>query len=237
VSILQLTPEEMAALWLSAKVAFLCTLLILIPGVLLGWVLARKRFFGKALLDSVVHLPLVLPPVVPGFLLLLLFGNQGVLGKWLQEAFGISIAFTWMGAVVASAIMALPLMVRSARLAVSQVDRGLELAAQSLGAHPVRVFFSITLPLALPGILTGMVLAFSRSLGEFGATITFVGNIEGETRTLPLAIYTYTQIPGGDVPALRLVVLSLLLAFAALYFSNVMEQRALRRVGSGDDRA
>lgn len=236
-SILQLTPEEMAALWLSAKVAFFCTLLILIPGVLLGWVLARKRFFGKALLDSVVHLPLVLPPVVPGFLLLLLFGSQGFLGKWLQETFGISIAFTWMGAVVASAIMALPLMVRSARLAVSQVDRGLELAAQSLGAHPVRVFFSITLPLALPGILTGMVLAFSRSLGEFGATITFVGNIEGETRTLPLAIYTYAQIPGGDVPALRLVLLSLLLAFAALYFSNVMEQRALRRIGSGDDRA
>lgn len=236
-SILQLTPEEMAALWLSAKVAFFCTLLILIPGVLLGWVLARKRFFGKALLDSVVHLPLVLPPVVPGFLLLLLFGSQGFLGKWLQETFGISIAFTWIGAVVASAIMALPLMVRSARLAVSQVDRGLELAAQSLGAHPVRVFFSITLPLALPGILTGMVLAFSRSLGEFGATITFVGNIEGETRTLPLAIYTYTQIPGGDMPALRLVLLSLLLAFAALYFSNVMEQRALRRIGSGDDRA
>lgn len=224
-------------MWLSAKVAFFCTLLILIPGVLLGWVLARKRFFGKALLDSVVHLPLVLPPVVPGFLLLLLFGSQGFLGKWLLETFGISIAFTWMGAVVASAIMALPLMVRSARLAVSQVDRGLELAAQSLGAHPVRVFFSITLPLALPGILTGMVLAFSRSLGEFGATITFVGNIEGETRTLPLAIYTYTQIPGGDMPALRLVLLSLLLAFAALYFSNVMEQRALRRIGSGDDRA
>jgi len=237
VSILQLTPEEMAALWLSAKVAFFCTMLILIPGVLLGWLLARKRFFGKALLDSVVHLPLVLPPVVPGFLLLLLFGSQGFLGKWLQETFGISIAFTWMGAVVASAIMALPLMVRSARLAVSQVDRGLELAAQSLGAHPLRVFFSIILPLALPGILTGMVLAFSRSLGEFGATITFVGNIEGETRTLPLAIYTYTQIPGGDVPALRLVLLSLLLAFAALYFSNVMEQRALRRIGSGDDRA
>ncbi|KAF0843174.1 molybdate transport system permease protein [Methylovorus glucosotrophus] len=236
-SILQLTPEEMAALWLSAKVAFFCTMLILIPGVLLGWLLARKRFFGKALLDSVVHLPLVLPPVVPGFLLLLLFGSQGFLGKWLQETFGISIAFTWIGAVVASAIMALPLMVRSARLAVSQVDRGLELAAQSLGAHPVRVFFSITLPLALPGILTGMVLAFSRSLGEFGATITFVGNIEGETRTLPLAIYTYTQIPGGDIPALRLVLLSLLLAFAALYFSNVMEQRALRRIGSGDDRA
>lgn len=236
-AILQLRPEEIAALWLSAKVAFFCTWLILIPGVLLGWLLARKRFFGKALLDSLVHLPLVLPPVVPGFLLLLLFGSQGVLGKWLHDVLGISIAFTWMGAVVASAIMALPLMVRSARLAVSQVDHGLELAAQSLGAHPLRVFFTITLPLALPGILTGMVLAFSRSLGEFGATITFVGNIEGETRTLPLAIYTYTQIPGGDVPALRLVVLSLLLAFAALYFSNVMEQRALRRVGSGDDRA
>ena len=236
-AILQLSPEEIAALWLSAKVAFFCTWLILIPGVLLGWLLARKRFFGKALLDSLVHLPLVLPPVVPGFLLLLLFGSQGVLGKWLHEVLGISIAFTWMGAVVASAIMALPLMVRSARLAVSQVDHGLELAAQSLGAHPLRVFFTITLPLALPGILTGMVLAFSRSLGEFGATITFVGNIEGETRTLPLAIYTYTQIPGGDVPALRLVVLSLLLAFAALYFSNVMEQRALRRVGSRDDSA
>jgi molybdate transport system permease protein len=237
VAILQLSPEEIAALWLSAKVAFFCTWLILIPGVLLGWLLAHKRFFGKALLDSLVHLPLVLPPVVPGFLLLLLFGSQGLLGKWLHDVLGISIAFTWMGAVVASAIMALPLMVRSARLAVSQVDHGLELAAQSLGAHPLRVFFTITLPLALPGILTGMVLAFSRSLGEFGATITFVGNIEGETRTLPLAIYTYTQIPGGDVPALRLVVLSLLLAFAALYFSNVMEQRALRRVGSGDDRA
>lgn len=236
-SILQLSPEEVAALWLSAKVAFFCTWLILIPGVLLGWVLARKRFFGKALLDSLVHLPLVLPPVVPGFLLLLLFGNQGVLGKWLQDVLGVSIAFTWMGAVVASAIMALPLMVRSARLAISQVDRGLELAAQSLGAHPLRVFFSITLPLALPGILTGMVLAFSRSLGEFGATITFVGNIEGETRTLPLAIYTYTQIPGGDIPALRLVMLSLVLAFAALYFSNIMEQRALRRVGSSDDHA
>lgn len=228
---LTLTPEEQSALWLSAKVAFFCTLLVAPPGVLLAWVLARKTFIGKALLDSVIHLPLVLPPVVPGFLLLLLLGTQGVLGKWLQDTFGLTIAFTWLGAVAASAIMALPLMVRSARLAISQVDIQLEQAAQSLGAHPLRVFFSMTLPLALPGILTGMILAFSRSLGEFGATITFVGNIEGETRTLPLAIYSYTQVPGGDAPAIRLMVLSMLLALAALYCSEWLERRAERRYG------
>lgn len=199
----------------------------------MAWILAKKTFIGKSLLDSIVHLPLVLPPVVPGFLLLLFLGNQGFIGKWLQATFGISIAFTWVGAVIASAVMAFPLMVRSARLAISQVDAGLEAAAQSLGAHPLRVFFTITLPLAMPGIVTGLILAFSRSLGEFGATITFVGNIEGETRTLPLAIYTYTQIPGGDIAAMRLVILSMIIALGALMISDQLERKATKRIGRG----
>lgn len=233
VSIFSLSTTEIAALMLSIKVAAYCTLAICIPGIAVAWLLAKKSFIGKSLLDSLVHLPLVLPPVVPGFLLLLLLGSQGVLGKWLQQTFGLSVAFTWIGAVIASAVMAFPLMVRSARLAISQVDKRLEAAAQSLGAHPLRVFLTITLPLALPGIVTGLVLAFSRSLGEFGATITFVGNIEGETRTLPLAIYTYTQLPGDDSAAIRLAVLSMLIALAALMVSDWLERKALRRIGQG----
>lgn len=196
-----------------------------------GWLLARKSFPGKPILDSLIHLPLVLPPVVPGYLLLVMLGTQGVIGKWLQQNLGIELVFTWKGAVVASALMAFPLMVRAVRLAVLQIDTSLETAARTLGANPVRLFFSITLPLALPGIATGLILVFSRSLGEFGATITFVGNIEGETRTLPLAIYTYTQVPGGDDQAVRLVVISILLAFAALIASDLLERRALRLLG------
>jgi molybdate transport system permease protein len=230
-SLFILSPAEIEALLLSAKVAIFCTLVICIPGVAVAWLLAKKSFIGKSLLDSIVHLPLVLPPVVPGFLLLLLLGNQGLIGKWLQATFGINIAFTWIGAVIASAVMAFPLMVRSARLAINQVDAGLEAAAQSLGAHPLRVFFTITLPLALPGIVTGLILAFSRSLGEFGATITFVGNIEGETRTLPLAIYTYTQVPGGDMAAIRLVILSMIIALGALMISDLLERRAIKHIG------
>lgn len=218
---------------LSAKVAICCTLAICVPGIAVAWLLAKKSFLGKSLLDSVVHLPLVLPPVVPGFLLLILLGSQGLIGKWLQQAFGITLAFTWVGAVIASAVMAFPLMVRSARLAISQVDSGLEAAAQSLGAHPLCVFFTITLPLAMPGIITGLILAFSRSLGEFGATITFVGNVEGETRTLPLAIYTYTQIPDGDMAAIRLVVISMVIALGALMLSDLLERRATLRIGRG----
>lgn len=229
--LLNFTPAEIAALLLSLKVAFWCTLVTCVPGIFIAWLLARKSFFGKTLLNSLVHMPLVLPPVVPGFLLLILLGNQGLIGRWLHETWGITLAFTWQGAVVASAVMAFPLMVRAARLAISQVDAGLEAAAQSLGAHPLRVFFSVTLPLALPGILTGLMLAFSRSLGEFGATITFVGNIAGETRTLPLAIFTYTQVPGGEAPAMRLVILSMLLAFGALFFSEILERRAGRLLG------
>ena len=224
----------MQALLLSAKVAVFCTLIICIPGVAVAWLLAKKSFLGKSLLDGLVHLPLVLPPVIPGFLLLLLLGNQGLIGKWLQTTFGISVAFTWVGAVLASAVMGFPLMVRSSRLAISQVDTGLEAAAQSLGAHPLRVFFTVTLPLAMPGIVTGLILAFSRSLGEFGATITFVGNIEGETRTLPLAIYTYTQLPGSDAIAMRLVIISMTIALGALMLSEILERRATKRIGRGN---
>ena len=233
--ILRFTPSELSILWLSLKVALFCVALILVPAIAVAWVLARKSFFGKSLLDSLVHLPLVLPPVVPGFLLLLLLGNQGLIGKYLHNIFGISLAFTWMGAVVASAVMAFPLLVRSTRLSISHVDRGLEIAAQSLGAHPLKVFFTITLPLAMPGIITGLILAFSRSLGEFGATITFVGNIENETRTLPLAIYSYTQIPDGDLPALRLVILSMALALGALMISDKLERKANQNLGRHHD--
>ncbi len=229
------TSSEVTILLLSLKVALFCVALILVPAIAVAWLLARKSFLGKSLLDSLVHLPLVLPPVVPGFLLLLLLGNQGLIGKYLHQYFGISLAFTWMGAVVASAVMAFPLMVRSIRLAFTQVDKGLEIAAQSLGAHPIRVFFTITLPLSMTGIITGVILAFSRSMGEFGATITFVGNIENETRTLPLAIYSYTQVPDGDLPALRLVILSVVLALGALMISDRLERKANQQIGRGHD--
>ena len=226
-----ITHAEIEALSLSIKVAAVCTLLIIVPAILVAWLLAKKEFFGKSLLDGLVHIPLILPPVVPGFLLLMLLGSQGLIGHWLKQHFGITIAFTWLGAAIASAVMGFPLMVRSTRLAMSQIDRKLELAAQSLGASPWRVFFTITLPLAMPGIVTGLILAFSRSLGEFGATITFVGNIEGETRTLPLAIYTYTQMPGGDMIAMRLVIISILIALSALIVSNLLERRMAKKMG------
>lgn len=233
--LVKFTPAELTILLLSLKVAIFCVLVISIPAVATAWLLARKSFYGKSLLDSLVHLPMVLPPVVPGFILLVLLGRQGWIGRYLYEYFGISLAFTWVGAVIASAVMAFPLLVRAARQGIAQVDRHLEIAAQTLGAHPIRVFFTITLPLALPGIITGLILAFSRSLGEFGATITFVGNIEGETRTLPLAIYTYTQVPDGDVPALRLVILSMVLALGALMLSEKLERKANRHIEQDDD--
>ncbi|MDG4555813.1 MAG: molybdate ABC transporter permease subunit [Candidatus Contendobacter sp.] len=231
-SSLQPTPEELTALWLSLKIGLWCTALIAVPGIVTGWLLARVRFPGKAIVDGLVHLPLVLPPVVPGYLLLLLLGRQGPLGRWLYETWGIALAFTWQGAVIASALMAFPLMVRAVRLAVTLVEPRLEEAARTLGAGPLRVWLTVTVPLALPGILTGLVLAFARSLGEFGATVTFVGNVAGETRTLPLAIYTYTQIPGGDGPALRLVIISILLALAALWVSELSARRVERLLGN-----
>ena len=229
---LQPTTEELTALWLSLKIGLWCTALIAVPGIVTGWLLARVRFPGKAIVDGLVHLPLVLPPVVPGYLLLLLLGRQGPLGRWLYETWSIALAFTWQGAVVASALMAFPLMVRAVRLAVALVEPRLEEAARTLGAGPLRVWLTVTVPLSLPGILTGLVLAFARSLGEFGATVTFVGNVAGETRTLPLAIYTYTQIPGGDGPALRLVAISILLALAALWVSELGARRVERMLGN-----
>ncbi|MDS4068326.1 MAG: molybdate ABC transporter permease subunit [Candidatus Competibacter sp.] len=229
---LQPTPEELTALWLSLEIGLWCTALIAVPGIVTGWLLARIRFPGKAIVDGLVHLPLVLPPVVPGYLLLLVLGRQGPVGRWLYETWGIALAFTWQGAVVASALMAFPLMVRAVRLAVTLVEPRLEEAARTLGAGPLRVWLTVTVPLSLPGILTGLVLAFARSLGEFGATVTFVGNVAGETRTLPLAIYTYTQIPGGDGPALRLVIISILLALAALWVSEMGARRVERLLGN-----
>lgn len=230
-----LTAEELSALALSLRVALWCVAVALVPGVLLAWLLARREFPGKSVLEGVIQLPLVLPPVVTGYLLLLLLGRKGALGQWFYEWFGITLAFTWKGAVIASAVEAFPLLVRSVRLSISLVEPRLEQAAQSLGASPVNLFFTITLPLALPGVITGVILAFARSLGEFGSTITFVGNIEGETRTLPLAIYTYTQVPHGTAPALRLVMISVVVAYAALIASEWLARRVDRRMGTKVD--
>lgn len=227
---LALTPLEIEALRLSLWVSGWAVLGSLPFGIAVAWVLARCRFPGKTLFDGLVHLPLVLPPVVTGYVLLLLFGRKGVIGAWLWDTFGFTIAFTWMGAAAAAAVMAFPLMVRAIRLSIETVDQGLESAARTLGARPLGVFFTITLPLILPGVLTGLILAFARSLSEFGATITFVSNIPGETRTLPIALYTLTQIPGGDAAALRLCVISALLAFAALIASEVLARRVVGRL-------
>ena len=200
-----LSADEWAVIGLSLKVAFWSVLCSLPLALATAWLLARTRFYGKSLFDALVHLPLVLPPVVIGYFLLLLLGRRGPLGALLDEYFGIVFAFRWSGAAVAAAIMGFPLMVRAIRLSIEAIDDGLEDAARTLGATRLRVFFTITLPLALPGVFTGTLLSFARSLGEFGATITFVSNIPGETQTLPLAIYTLTQVPGGDAAALRLV--------------------------------
>ena len=218
------------AVWLSLKVALGVALLTAGPAIALGWLLARRNFRGKVVLESIIHAPLVIPPVVTGYLLLILFGRNGWIGGALNDWFGIRLVFTWQGAVLAASIVALPLAVRSVRLAVSLVDGRLEEAARTLGYHPMRVFFRITLPLAWPGILGGILLAFSRSLGEFGATITFAGNVEGMTQTLPLAIYSALQVPGEEHTAMRLVLCSLVLCFASLLVSEWLTRRAKRRM-------
>lgn len=232
-----LSQDEWQALALSAKVAAWATLICLPAGIALAWWLARREFRGKLLVEALVQLPMVLPPVVPGYLLLLLLGTQGAIGRWLQAQFGIVLAFTWKGAVLASAVMAFPLMVQPVRLAFRMIDRRLEQAASTLGATPWRVFLSITLPLALPGIIAGAMLCFSRSLGEFGATMAFVGNIPGETRTLPLAIYSYTHLPDGEAAAMRLTGLSIALAFAALIASHLISRRTERLLGEHQPRS
>lgn len=225
-----LSREEIDIILLSLKVALWSVLASLPLALLTAHVLARRNFPGKSLADAVVHLPLVLPPVVVGYALLLLLGRSGPLGTLLNEWFGIVVAFRWTGAAVACAVMGFPLMVRAMRLSIEAIDPRLEAAAQTLGAGRLGVFLTVTLPLALPGIVTGMLLSFARSLGEFGATITFVSNIPGETQTLPLAIYALTQVPGGDDAALRLCALSVILSVAALLASEALVRRASRRV-------
>jgi molybdate transport system permease protein len=224
-----LTPAELQVLGLSVKVALASALASLPLALALAFVLARLDFPGKVLLDGVVHLPLVLPPVVIGYLLLVALGRTAPVGAFLADHFGIVFAFRWTGAALASALMGLPLAVRAMRQAVESVDRRLEDAAATLGAPPAAVFASVTLPLVMPGVLNGMLLSFARSLGEFGATITFVSNIPGETQTLPLAIYSLTQTPGGDAQAMRLCVLAILLSLGALMVSEILLRRARRR--------
>lgn len=219
------TAAELEILALSLKVALWGLAASLPPAVAIAYLLARKRFFGKALVDAVVHLPLVLPPVVVGFALLLLFGTQGPLGRIL-EPLGIVVAFRWTGAALAAAIMGFPLLVRAIRLAFESIDPRLELAARTLGAGRWRAFATVTLPLAFPGVVTGALLSFARCLGEFGATITFVSNIPGQTQTLPLAIYTFTQVPGGEGQALRLAFLSVAISLAALVASEWLVRRS-----------
>jgi molybdate transport system permease protein len=229
---LQLTDAEWQAIAISLRVALFSVAGSLPLGVAIAWLLARRSFPGKLLLDGLVHLPLVVPPVVVGYGLLVLFGRRGPVGAWLHDTLGITLIFTWKGAALASAVMGFPLMVRAIRLSLEAVDRRLEAAARTLGSGPLDVFFSITLPLALPGVLVGSVLAFARGLGEFGATIIFVGNIPGETRTIPIAIYTATQEPGGDLAALRLSIVALFLSLLALVASELLARRIDRRMRS-----
>lgn len=223
-----LSPAETQALLLSLQVAAVAMLLALPPAVAVAWVLARKRFPGRVLLDALVHLPLVMPPVVTGYVLLILLGRQGVVGSFLADTFGITFAFRWTGAAIAAAVMAFPLIVRPLRIAFETVDPRLEAAAATLGASPAKTFLRVTLPLALPGLIGGAILGFAKALGEFGATITFVSNIPGETRTLSLAIQTLLEIPGREDAAVRLTLVAIAISLAALVAAELLVRR-LRR--------
>jgi molybdate transport system permease protein len=225
-----LSPEEWTAVALSLRVAFWATLLALPLAIAVAWWLARREFWGKQLLNGLVHLPLILPPVVTGYLLLLTFGRRAPVGAWLEETFGLIFAFRWTGAALAAGIMGFPLMVRAIRLAIEAVDPKLEEAASTLGASRAWVFVTVTLPLILPGVIAGTLLGFAKAMGEFGATITFVSNIPGETQTLPSAIYAFLQVPGGEASALRLVIISVVIAMTALLLSETLARRAAKRV-------
>ncbi len=227
---LHLSPDEWTAVRLSIKVSTWATIVALPFGIAIAYALARKDFWGKSLLNGIVHLPLILPPVVTGYLLLITFGRRGPAGAFLAEHFGIVFSFRWTGAALACGVMAFPLMVRAIRLSIEAVDKKLEAAAGTLGANPAWVFLTITLPLILPGIIAGMILSFAKAMGEFGATITFVSNIPGETQTLPSAIYTFTQVPGGDLGALRLTLVSIAIAMIALVASEVLARRVSKRL-------
>ncbi|HMN50512.1 MAG TPA: molybdate ABC transporter permease subunit [Xanthobacteraceae bacterium] len=226
----EFTAEEIDAIRLSLWVASIGILASLPFGMFVAYALARWRFPGKIILDALVHMPLVLPPVVTGYILLILFGRKGPIGAWLEQTFGIVFSFRWTGAALAAAVMGFPLMVRAIRLSLESTDRRLEDASRTLGANGLVTFFLVTLPLALPGILAGLVLSFAKALGEFGATITFVSNIPGETRTLPSAIYTFTQIPGGDAGAFRLAAVAMVIALGALVISEVLARKTAARI-------
>lgn len=227
--VFQFTSAELVALSLSLRVAVYASLLSLPIALLLGYTLARRSFYGKSIVESILHLPLVMPPVTTGYLLLLVLGTRGMAGRWLFELFGIRLAFTFSAAVIASVVVSFPLMVRSVRTAMEMVDGKIEQASATLGAGRVRTFFLITIPMALPGIISGAILSFARSLGEFGATISFAGNIEGETQTLPLAIYTSMQIPGSEGTTLRLVLVSVFVSFCAMILSELIIKRMRRQ--------
>ncbi|MFB2593502.1 molybdate ABC transporter permease subunit [Paracoccus sp. p4-l81] len=227
-----LGPAEWDALALSLRVAGVATAISLPLAIWVAHALARGRFWGHGLLNGLVHLPLVLPPVVTGYLLLMIFGRRGAVGAWLEQTFGLVLAFRWTGAVLAAAVMAFPLMVRAIRLSIEAVDPRLEQAAGSLGASRPMVWATVTLPLILPGVIAGAVLAFAKAMGEFGATITFVSNIPGQTQTLPSAIYSFLQVPGGEAQALRLVIISVVIAMVALIASEALARRASRRIGA-----
>ena len=227
---LDLTPDEWNAVRLSVKVAIWAAIGSLPLGILVAFILARGRFWGKSVLDGLVHLPLVMPPVVTGYLLLLGFGRRGPIGGFLDEYFGIVFSFRWTGAALACAVMGFPLMVRAIRLSIEAVDRKLEAAAGTLGASPLWAFATVTLPLSAPGIVAGMILCFAKAMGEFGAPITFVANIPGETQPLPSAIYTFTQIPGGDPMVLRLTAISIVISMTALIASEALARRIGRSV-------
>ncbi|OJU24663.1 MAG: molybdate ABC transporter permease [Nitrobacter sp. 62-13] len=226
----EISPPEWTAVLLSLRVGVVAILVATPFAIALAWALARYDFWGKSIVDATVHLPLVLPPVVTGYLLLLTFGKRGLVGGWLADHLGIVFAFRWTGAALACGVMSFPLLVRPIRLSIEAVDRRLEQAASTLGASPWQVFATVTLPLALPGILAGMVLGFAKAIGEFGATITFVSNIPGETQTISSAIYSLIQTPDGDAAALRLVIVSIVMSMAALVASEVFARRATRRL-------
>jgi molybdate transport system permease protein len=228
--LLDLSPEEWTAVRLSLRVATVAMLASLPVGIAVAYLLARGRFPGKTILNGIVFLPLILPPVVTGYLLLLSFGRRGPIGAFLDQHFGIVFSFRWTGAALACAVMAFPLLVRSIRLSIEAVDRRLEEAAGTLGANPLWVFLFITLPLILPGIIAGMILCFAKAMGEFGATITFVSNIPGETQTLPTAIYTLTQIPGGEAGAMRLTLIAIVISMAAVIVSELLARRVDQRM-------
>jgi molybdate transport system permease protein len=225
-----LTNDEWTAVHLSLRIASVAMVASLPFGILVALLLARGRFWGKSLLNGLVHLPLILPPVVTGFMLLLLFGRRGPIGAFLADQVGIVLSFRWTGAALACGVMGFPLMVRSIRLSIEAVDRGLEDAAGTLGASPMWVFATVTLPLIMPGIVAGMILSFAKAMGEFGATITFVSNIPGETQTLSTAIYSFLQVPGGDAAAFRLTIVSVIISMAALLASEFMAYLAGRRI-------